>query len=361
MQSHRSNAVHILIVDDDPIAVDMLRSAIETFGYQVTSANSGEEALELMRSGMYRLVVSDWEMPGMDGLELCRQIRRRYSSSYVYVILLTVHRGTERIIDGLNAGADEFISKPFDPEELCVRIRAGERILSYGSHNVTFLSLAIIAESRDEETGAHVDRMREYCRVMAEYLSGEEKFRDEVDGDFVHLICMASPLHDIGKVGIPDRVLLKPGRITEENLEIMQQHTVMGGMMLDSVIYAHPEAGFLSMARDIARSHHERFDGSGYPDGLGGTAIPLAARIVSLADAYDELTTKHARQTGISHEEARRIIREGTGTHFDPDVVQAFLANEERFVEIHKQFAAREEKEARALLQVQPELSFSCL
>jgi putative two-component system response regulator len=351
--------MQVLIVDDDPLMLRLAERVVVRLGHQVTTAMNGHEALQLMRHGSYRLLLSDWEMPEMDGLELCRCVRERYCSSYVYIILLTARSGTQNIIEGLNAGADEFISKPASPEELSVRIRTGERILTLESREVTILSLAKLAESHDQETGAHVDRMREYCRVLAEHLSQQDKFCEEVDGDFVHLIYLTSPLHDIGKVGIPDRILLKAGPLTADEFEIMKQHAVSGGMTLDSAIYAHPEAKFLCMARDIARTHHERFDGSGYPHGLAGETIPLCGRIVALADVYDALTTRRVYKPAVSHRNARHIILAGRGTQFDPDIVQAFLANEDRFVDIHRQYAEREEKEAR-LLQPRTELSLSC-
>jgi putative two-component system response regulator len=351
--------MQVLVVDDDPVTLDLLQQALTYFGYQVSVARNGKEALQLMHSGLFRVVISDWEMPEMDGLELCRRIRQRYYSGYVYIILLTIHSGTQRVIEGLNAGADEFISKPFDPTELSVRVRTGERILSIESRDVTIFSLARIAESRDQETGAHVDRMREYCRLIAEYLSGQPEFSDQVDAEFTHLIYLTSPLHDIGKVGIPDQILLKPGPLTEEEFEVVKQHTVTGSMSLDSAIHAHPEAKFLCMARDIARSHHERFDGSGYPDGLMGDAIPLCARIVGLADVYDALTTNRIYKPAISHEAARKIILKGMGTQFDSGIVQAFLANEDAFKEIHDRFAAREERETRLLQpQAEPSLKY---
>lgn len=351
--------MRILIVDDDPTALELLEHALAQSGHQVTAASGGREAIELLRNGIYNIVICDWEMPEIDGLELCRRIRQRYSSRYIYIILLTIRAGTQNIVDGLAAGADEFISKPFAPEELAVRIRAGERILSIESRDVTILSLAKLAEARDQETGAHVERLREYCLVIAEHLSHQAKYKDEVDGDYVQLIYLTSPLHDIGKVGIPDRILLKPGPLNEEEFEIMKQHAAAGGMTLDSAIYAHPEAKFLCMARDIAWTHHERFDGSGYPYGLIGTAIPLSGRIVGFADVYDALTTKHVYKPAFSHETARQIILEEMQGQFDPDIIQAFLANEDRFVEIHERYAAREEKEARRL-QPSAELSLSC-
>lgn len=351
--------MQILIVDDDPITLEMLEYAIRQLGHSVTAARNGHEALEFMRTGEFRMVISDWEMPQMNGIELCRQIRQRYFGSYIYVILLTVRYGSQNIIDGLNAGADEFVSKPFNPDELGVRIRAGERLLSLESRDVTIFALARLAESRDQETGAHVDRVREYSRVIAEHLAKQPRFFDEVQSDFIQLIYRTSPLHDIGKVGIPDKILLKAGPLTADEFETMQQHTVAGAMTLDFAIYAHPEARFLCMARDIARSHHECFDGNGYPDGLAGDAIPLSGRIVGLVDVYDELTTKHRGKPALSHEKAKEIIVKGSGTQFDPDIVQAFLATEDRFVEIFERFAAREEKEVRVLLQLEDEPALS--
>jgi putative two-component system response regulator len=351
--------VKILIVDDDPLLLQVLEHAIARLGHEVTSANSGPEALKLMRSGSYRMVICDWEMPGMDGPELCRRIRERYCSKYVYIILLSVRCGTQNVVEGLNAGADEFISKPFDPQELTVRIRTGERILALESREVTIFSLAQLAESRDQETGAHVDRLREYCRVLAEHLLQQEKYNDVVDGDFVELLYMTSPLHDIGKVSVPDEILLKAGPLTEAEFNIMKQHSVAGSMTLQSAIYAYPEAKYLYMARDIARSHHERFDGTGYPDGLVGQEIPLCGRIVALADVYDALTTKHVYKPAFTHAKAHQIICEGIGTQFDPDVGQAYIANQNRFVEIHNRFAVREEREAKVLRPV-VDLSLSC-
>ncbi len=344
--------MRVLIVEDDELTSEILANALTQFGHEVATARDGREAMQLMRTGKYRLVVSDWEMPEMSGIELCRHIRQRYASGYVYIILLTARQGTQNIVDGLSAGADDFVSKPFEPEELCVRIRAGERILSLESREVTIFSLAKLAESRDQETGAHLERMREYCRVIAEHLALRDKFRDQIDGDYVQLIYMTSPLHDVGKVGIPDKILLKAGPLTHDEFEVMKRHTLIGCETLEAAAEAYPEAKFLRMARDIARSHHEKFDGSGYPDGLIGENIPLCGRIVALADVYDALTTKRVYKPAYSHETAREIILDGLGSHFDPDIVRAFLENEDVFLAVHQRFAQREELESSLLLNV---------
>jgi cyclic di-GMP phosphodiesterase len=332
------STMRVLIVEDDALSAKMLQSSLVQFGYDVGVARDGREALENIRSGQYRLVISDWQMPKMTGVELCRHVREECSGGYIYFILLTSRQGTQSVVEGLDAGADDFLTKPYHPQELRLRLRTGERILGLGSRELIIFSLAKLAESRDKDTGAHLERIREYCRLLAVELSRQEKFRGQMGANYVQLIHLTSPLHDIGKVGTPDRVLLKPGRLTEEEFEIMKQHTVIGSETLSSAARAYPEAEFLWMARDISRSHHEKFDGSGYPDGLAGEDIPLCGRIVALADVYDALTTKRVYKPAFSPEKSRAIILDGRGSHFDPDVVDVFLANEDRFAEIRRQF-----------------------
>lgn len=329
--------MRVLVVDDDEIATELLRNSLENFGYEVEVANNGRRAFELVQTGEFGIVVSDWEMPEVDGLELCRLIRSKHSSGYVYIILLTSNKGTQNIVQGLEAGADDYITKPFQPEELELRLSVGRRILSLESRDLIIFSLAKLADSRDSETGAHLERMREYSRILAERIRQKGLFPDEVDGDFVQLIYLTSPLHDIGKVGIPDSVLLKPGRLTTDEFEIMKQHTVIGGETLDAAVAAHPEATFLRMARDIAWTHHEKFDGSGYPKGLAGDQIPLAGRIVAVADVYDALTSKRVYKPAYSASTAYDIILEGKGKHFDPTVVDVFIECHEQMMEIGSQ------------------------
>jgi len=331
--------MQILIVDDDDIALELLSNTLQEAGHKVESARDGEQALELLRTGLYRMVISDWVMPGLSGVELCRNIRSRHHAGYIYIILVSSRDKPREIVEGLDAGADDFITKPFDPAELSVRVRAGERILSLESRDVTIFALAKLAESRDPETGAHLERMREYCRVIAKHLSQQEKFLDVVDGEYVQSIYVTSPLHDIGKVGIPDSVLLKPGRLTDSEYEIMKAHTTIGAQTLKAAAEEHSDVDFLRMGYDIALTHHEKFDGSGYPKGLMGEEIPLCGRIVALADVYDALTTERIYKAEFSHEVAKFIILEGRDTHFDPDIVDAFLDNEGMFIAIHQGFA----------------------
>jgi putative two-component system response regulator len=326
--------MRVLVVEDDPDALEMLANALVYFDYEVSTARDGLEAQEMIRRGHFRLIVSDWEMPGMTGVELCRYVRQRASSQYTYFILLTLRTGRHNVIDGLRAGADEFLSKPFDPTELEMRLRVAERILSLESRDVVIFSLAKLAEARDTDTGAHLERIREYCLVLAQHLARLSKFQSVLDGDYIQLLYLTSPLHDIGKVGIPDSVLLKPGRLTPEEFEVMKQHVVIGGRTLEAAVQAHPRAKYLQVARDIALTHHEKFDGTGYPNQLHGEDIPLCGRIVALSDVYDALTTRRVYKPAYSHEVAKNIIVDGRGKHFDPDVVDAFLANEEQFLSI---------------------------
>jgi putative two-component system response regulator len=335
--------MRVLVADDDVISGEMLKNSLEQFEYDVTLAHDGAEAFALIRSGTYHLVISDWEMPGMSGLELCQQIRKRSWSSYIYFILLTSYSGVDNAVLGLEAGADDFLTKPFYPEEIRVRLKTAERILSLESRDLTIFSLAKLAESRDMETGAHLERMREYCRILASDLSHTHRYANDIDGDYVQLLYLTSPLHDIGKVGIPDSVLLKPGRLTPDEFNIMKQHTVIGGNTLSAAAKAHPEAKFLSMARDVAFTHHERVDGTGYPYGLSGNQIPLCGRITSVADVYDALTSKRVYKPEYSHETAKDIILEGRGRQFDSYLVDVFLNCEEQFLQVHDQFQGLEE------------------
>jgi len=332
----------ILIVDDDAVSLAISRRTVEQAGYDVEVARDGREALRVLSRGACRLVITDWMMPEMDGIELCREIRACDFSSYIYVILLTSRGETKDIVEGLSAGADDFLTKPFDPAELRVRVRTGERILSLETRDLAIFAMAKLAESRDPETGAHLERMRCYAKILARRLSGSPRFRHEINAEFVRTIYLTSPLHDIGKVGIPDSVLLKPGRLSDREFEIMKQHTLIGAETLGAALREHPGAGFLRMGRDIALTHHERWDGSGYPQGLAGQAIPLCGRIVAVADVYDALSAKRVYKQAFAHEVASSIIVGEAGTHFDPVIVEAFLAGEDEFIKVRNQFEDRD-------------------
>jgi len=332
--------MRVLIADDDAIALELLRDALVEAGHDVTCAVDGRAAEQKLAQDDYQVLITDWEMPGIDGLGLCRAVRHGelHGRSYIYVVLLTAHNSTAEKIEGLSAGADDFISKPFDPQELIARMQAAERLLSLETRDVAIFAMAKLAESRDPETGAHLERVMNYSRVLAQQLPAMGKFTDEIDAEFVRLIHSTSPLHDIGKVGMPDGVLLKPGRLSDREFDIMKTHTTIGALTLDAALQRYPGAKYLRMARDIAASHHERYDGGGYPSKLKGNEIPLCARIVALADVYDALTSKRVYKNAFAHEVATGIIVKDSGTHFDPAIVDAFIAIEQTFISIREKF-----------------------
>lgn len=344
--------MQVLIVDDSYIERELLRNALEESGFDVQTASDGHEAWTLIQDGKFRLVITDWEMPGMSGPDLCRAVRERSDHGYVYLILLTTHASSEKIVEGMSAGADDFIVKPFNTAELLVRIRAGERILSLETRELVIFAMAKLAESRDPETGKHIERVQCYARVLCQQLAADSLYSKEIDSEFIRLVYQTSPLHDIGKVGIPDSVLLKPGRLTDDQFEIMKTHTLIGAQTLEAALREIPHARFLQVARDIALGHHERFDGRGYPNGVSGEDIPLAARIVALADVYDALTSKRTYKEAFSVAVARDIIVQESGTHFDPEVVNAFLKVEDQFIRIYRSLRESVPAEMPALAAV---------
>ncbi|MFI4874451.1 MAG: HD-GYP domain-containing protein [Blastopirellula sp. JB062] len=333
-------AADILIVDDDEISLDLLRYTLQAHGFRVWSAQDGAEALRVLEAQNINLVVTDWEMPRLNGLEFCREVRRRHSDQYVYVILLTSHGDRDEVVEGMAAGADDFIVKPFNPPELLERIRAARRVLALETRDLVIFALARLAESRDTETGQHLERVRLYSRRLAEELAASSAFSEEIDSEFIRLVYQTSPLHDIGKVGIPDDVLLKPGKLTEAEFEIMKRHTIIGAETLDAALRQFPHARFLQVARDIAIGHHEKWNGLGYPYGLVGRQIPLAARIVAVADVYDALTTRRVYKEATPHDEVDALILAEAGEHFDPLIISAFRRCSNEFKQISQRYAS---------------------
>jgi len=331
--------MNVLVVDDENVSLRTAAHTLEQAGYEVTTARDGREALDILLRDRHRLVVSDWKMPRMNGVELCRAVRSGQFTHYIYFILLTGQTRPEEMIEGLSAGADDYIYKPFNPSELIMRVNIGRRIIGLETSDMTIFALAKLAESRDQDTGAHLERVRSYCRVIAINLQNNPKFRRQIDDDFVGLIYRTSPLHDIGKVAIPDSILLKPGRLTAPEFEVMKTHTLHGAATIEAVLAEFPEVPFLEMARDIALGHHEKYDGSGYPRGLVGDEIPLSARIMALADVYDALTSRRVYKEAFSHRTAKCMINNEAGKHFDPDILEAFHAEEQKFIAIRDQYA----------------------
>lgn len=331
--------MRILCVDDDEIALAILEKALTAVGHEVETASNGREALDALRAGGCRMLISDWDMPIMNGVELCRAVRSEDSTGYTYIILLTSHDTPQNAAEGISAGADDFVAKPFHPAELQARVRSGERVLALETRDMVIFAMAKLAESRDHDTGTHLERVRSYARALARQLRNHSKFENIVDDKFVQLIYLTCPLHDIGKVGIPDSVLLKPGRLSDAEFDIMKTHAALGAETLDAALREFPGADFLRMARDIAATHHERYDGGGYPAGVKGNDIPLCGRIVAVADVYDALTSRRVYKDAFAHTVARSIILEESGSHFDPDIVDAFLQCEQEFLEIRNRYS----------------------
>ena len=320
--------MRVLIVDDDRVSRALVRAVVDDEGHFAIEADSAEEAIPTIAAGEVDVVITDWQMAGMSGPELATYVRAAALDRYVYVILLTANNNPESLITGLNSGADDFVTKPFNLEELAVRLRVAQRVTALETRDLTIFSLAKLAESRDPETGAHLERVRNYCKLIATAMARNPRFSLVVTPSFIRLMYLTSPLHDIGKVGIPDAVLLKPGRLDEREYAIMKQHAQIGADTLGDALKMYPNAEFLRMARDIALTHHEQWDGSGYPNSLRGEEIPLAGRIMAVADVYDALRSRRVYKPAHEHHVARDIILNARGTHFDPCVIDAFLACE---------------------------------
>lgn len=328
-----------------PENVRLLRGFLSPLGYIVHAAYNGMDALTFVAETPPDVILLDLMMPVMDGFEVCARLKDSPGTRHIPIIIITGLSDREANIRALKAGADDFLIKPFDRVLLEARITSAiksklmqDEILQYQrdleqrvkertrqvelTQQVTVFSLAKLSESRDTETGDHLERMRSYARELALDLSEQGAFGGAIDETFVEGIYNSSPLHDIGKVGIPDCILLKPGKLTKEEFDIMKTHTLIGGDTLRAADIEAGQGSFLAMGRDIAYYHHEKWDGSGYPFGLRAEEIAVSARIVALADVYDALASKRPYKEPMSHEETKSIILKGKGAHFDPQVVE---------------------------------------
>ncbi|MBW1945428.1 MAG: response regulator [Deltaproteobacteria bacterium] len=329
----------ILIVDDELVSRKKMDLLVRSLGYETLVASDGVEGWEAWKNERTRMVITDWMMPRMDGLELCRKIREAEGSQYIYIIMVTSKEDINDLVRGMDAGADDFITKPFVKDEVAVRIRAGERISGFESRDIVIFSLARLVESRDSETGNHLERIRHYSKELTTAMLKLDNPPKEIDGLFLDNIFLTSPLHDIGKIGIPDYILLKPGELDDQEFQIMKRHSVIGFETLNEALEKYPKADYLRMSAEIALSHHERFDGTGYPNGLKGAEIPLSARIVALADVYDALVSKRIYKEAYQHDVAKSIIEKERGKDFDPIVVDAFVSCNDKFMEICERFS----------------------
>ncbi|MGE4293614.1 MAG: HD-GYP domain-containing protein [Desulfovibrio sp.] len=343
----------ILIVDDEEINLKVLSGFVESFGYDFLLAESGRTALEILDQA--DLVLLDVMMPDMDGFEVVQKIRSLPGFQDLPVVMATALSDKRDRLDAVRAGASDFITKPVDVTELRIRLDAHLRLKEYhdqvmryqeglerlvvertqeleeaqqakmAAHLETLRRLSQAAEYKDEDTARHIDRMSRYSALLAEKLGLKA---EEVD-----LVLHASPMHDIGKIGIPDSILLKPGPLDPEEWEIMKTHTVIGSKILDS-----PSSAYLETGRIIAISHHEKWDGSGYPKGLVGEDIPLYGRICAIADVFDALTTRRPYKQAYPNDKALAIMAEGRGSHFEPRLFDLFLKNLDEVLAIQERF-----------------------
>jgi putative two-component system response regulator len=352
----------ILVVDDTPANLSLMTGLLRD-EYKVKAAIDGEKALRIAQAlPPPDLVLLDIMMPGMDGYEVCRRLKADPATRDIPVIFLTAKSGVEDERMGLDLGAVDYITKPISPPIVMARVR-NHLVLKASAdflrdkadyleqevarrtseviaiQDVTIMAMASLAETRDSDTGNHIRRTQHYVKALALKLREQPSFAGLLDDRYIAMLFKSAPLHDIGKVGIPDRILLKPGKLTPEEFELMKTHTTLGR---DAIQSAERQLGmsvdFLRLAKEIAYSHQEKWDGSGYPEGLQGEAIPLSARMMALADVYDALISRRVYKEGMSHEQAMSIIVEGRGRHFDPEMVDAFLLIHEEFRAIAQRY-----------------------
>jgi putative two-component system response regulator len=363
----------ILIVDDQPQNIELLEAYLVPQGYEVITAATGEEALGKLSGNQIDLILLDVMMPGMDGFEVTRRVRQDSLHRLLPIILVTALKETEDRVKGIEAGCDDFLSKPVDRMELLARVRSLLKVKDYNdllsnyrkelesevakrteelkrafekikaASLDTIYRLSMASEYKDSYTGAHTRRMSRYSAAVARRMG--------LDENTIENILYAAPMNDLGKIGIPDSILMKPAKLDSREWEIMKLHTVIGARILKG-----SDAEFIRMGETIALCHHEKWDGSGYPNRLTGTEIPIAARIVAIADVFDALTSKRPYRKPFSLEGSLAIIREGRESHFDPDVVDAFFAIQDEIFAIKNQSVEDNKEtldipELKALLQ----------
>lgn len=377
MKAHVKDAsklLTILIVDDSAQNLQVLGELLRPL-YHVRVANSGEQALQAAKTlPQPDLITLDIMMNNMGGYEVIKQLKSDSTTMHIPVIFVTAMGSYENEEQGLALGAVDYINKPINPTVTLARIQTqlelkkARDILSCQNEylereiekrmsenvliqNVNIRALASLAEARDKETGHHIIRTQYFVKILGEHLLRHPKYNAELVGRRLNMMVQAAPLHDIGKVGIADAILCKPGRLTADEFQIMKQHTIIGEHAIKNAIQQTLESvdektakrasqafEFLYVAAEIAKNHHEKWDGSGYPLGISQEQIPLAARIMALADVFDALTARRVYKSAITIDNTTEMICKGRGTHFDPDIVDAFLACHEQFVEVAERY-----------------------
>ena len=336
-------AERILIVEDEEKIARFIELELKHEGYEVGKCANGREGLAEAEQGNYDLMLLDIMLPELNGFEVLRRLRR---TSDLPVILLTARDAVMDKVAGLDGGADDYITKPFVPIVMKKRIETQIALAEYersleekvaekveeieSMYDLMTISFAGLVESRDGVTGGHLKNTSLFFKLFIEYLMELPQYRDELPESLVRRACRSAPLHDVGKIAIEDAVLRKAGGLSKEEFEQMKMHSVIGGDIFAFIKGRIPDREFAEVAEQIARYHHEKWNGSGYPDGLKGKNIPLVARIMSIVDVYDALTSKRPYKEPFSHERAMIMIAEKSGIEFDPELVNEFLNIEDR-------------------------------
>lgn len=349
----------VLVVDDTGANVDVL---VEALGddHEISVAMDGPSALEAVSETLPDLILLDVMMPEMDGYTVCERLKADPHTASIPIIFLTALTDERDERKGLQLGAVDYITKPFNPDLVKARVRNHlelklhrdqlERLVTERTQQltltqeVTIEAMASLAEYRDPETGGHIRRTQRYVETLARHLQQHPKFTDYLTDKVLHLLYQSAPLHDIGKIGVPDAILLKPGKLSADEFEVMKRHTVFGRDALKASAARLGADSFLQLAIEIAATHQEKWDGTGYPEGLSGEAIPISGRLMAVADVYDALISRRVYKPPMPHRKAVEIIREGRGAQFDPDMTDAFLEIAEDFRQIALTFADFEEE-----------------
>jgi putative two-component system response regulator len=367
----------ILVVDDTPDNLSLMSGLLKDL-YRVKVANSGERALRALEDeDRPDLILLDVMMPGLSGYDVLARLKADPATRHIPVIFLTAMSEVEDEKKGLDLGAADYVTKPISPPIVLARVKtqlenkaAADFLRDHNAfleievarrtreviaiQDVTIHAMASMAETRDSETGNHIRRTQHYVRALANRLKKHPRFAHFLSEETVELLFKSAPLHDIGKIGIPDRILLKPGRFTPDEFEVMKAHPAIGR---DAIAQAEKQLGmevpFLQLAKEIAYGHQEKYDGSGYPEGLSGDAIPISARLMAVADVYDALISRRVYKDGMPHEKAIAIMVEGRGSHFDPDMLDAFLELQDEFRAIAARFHDSDEDMAAKARQLE--------
>ena len=346
----------MLTVDDSSMVRKIVRNSLLQTGVNIVEAENGQVALDILSdpSQQIDLLLTDWEMPVMNGLELVNNVRTTLKNLKIPIIMLTSVTSQENIIIAFKSGVNDYLTKPFIKEEIiarltthleqCWQIKQTQLHLSELEHKViernkklwetqeaTINVIAALVENRDPETGLHIINTQQYVALLAEKVIKLPEYRNTLNPEWSSLVTKCAPLHDIGKVGVSDAILLKPGKLTDKEFDEMKKHTLYGEYALKKAMKELGDSNYLDIAVEIIGSHHEKWDGGGYPRGLQGENIPLSGRIMAIADVYDALVSKRPYKDPMPHEKACQIIMEGRGGHFDPQLVEIFMEYQEKF------------------------------